>query len=121
MKENRMEKIHRGNGFLIIENDGEYQISWLQGPFNQPVFYPITKEHMVKALRTEKDAYEVMIFAETGNWPPTKNEKAKIRKEFIQQFPELLISIPTNQDLFTAKELEILLPLAEKKLKSMKK
>ncbi|EKB1221401.1 hypothetical protein ONC83_002970 [Listeria monocytogenes] len=116
-----MQKTHRGNGFIIIENEGEFQISWLQGPFNQPVSYPITKEHMVKALRTEKDAYEVMIFTETGNWPPTKNEKAKISKEFIQQFPELLISIPTNQDLFTAKELEILLPLAEKKLRSRKK
>ena len=28
MEVERMEKIHRGNGFAIIEKDGEYQISW---------------------------------------------------------------------------------------------
>lgn len=72
-----MEKIHRGNGFLIIENDGDYQISWLQGPFNQPVFYPITKEHMVKALRTEKDAYEVMILLKLAIGHLSKMKKQK--------------------------------------------
>ena len=28
MEVERMEKIHRGDGFVIIEKDGDYQISW---------------------------------------------------------------------------------------------
>ncbi|WP_176551239.1 hypothetical protein [Bacillus sp. AFS040349] len=34
-----METIHRGDGFTIIEKDGEYQISWAQKPYNEPVFF----------------------------------------------------------------------------------
>lgn len=64
-----MEKIYHGNGFAIIEKDGEYQISWVQGPYNEPVFYPISKRNMEKALKSDHDAYEVMIYAETGQWP----------------------------------------------------
>lgn len=64
-----MEKIYHGNGFAIIEKDGEYKISWAQGPYNEPVIYPISKKNMEKALRSDQDAYEVMIYAETGQWP----------------------------------------------------
>ena len=39
MEVERMEKIHRGDGFAIFEKDGEYRISWAQGPFNDLVFY----------------------------------------------------------------------------------
>lgn len=33
------------------------------------VRYPITKELMEKAFQSSRGAYEVMIYAETGNWP----------------------------------------------------
>ncbi|WP_156142387.1 hypothetical protein [Rossellomorea aquimaris] len=49
-----MEKIHRGDGFAIIEKDGEYQISWAQGPYNEPVFYSISKRNMTKHLNQIK-------------------------------------------------------------------
>ena len=42
------------NGFSIIEKYGEYQISWEQGPYNQPVFYPISKQNMDKAFKSIK-------------------------------------------------------------------
>ncbi len=73
-----MEKIHRGDGFAIIEKDGEYQISWAQGPYNEPVFYPISKRNMEKAFKSGKDAHEVMLYAETGQWP---SGVGKIQKE----------------------------------------
>lgn len=71
-----------------------------------------------KALKSSQDAYEVQIYAETGLWPKkTAEEKEDERvREFIRQFPELLIKVPDNQDLFTKRELDELLPLAKKEI-----
>lgn len=49
---------------------------------------------MMKALKSEQDAYEVMIYAETGVWLSEKKGKQdEINKAFIRQFPELFMSI----------------------------
>lgn len=64
-----MKKIHKGNGFAVIEDNGKFQISFPKGIFGEPVFYSITKELMEKAFQSSDDAYEVMIYAETGLWP----------------------------------------------------
>ncbi|WP_240189983.1 hypothetical protein [Bacillus sp. P14.5] len=96
-----MEKIHRGDGFAIIEKDGEYQISWAQGPYNQPVFYPISKQNMKKAFQSDQDAYEVMIYAQTGQWPTGVKEENEINIDFLQKYPELLLKVPENQELLT--------------------
>lgn len=109
-----MEKIHRGDGFAIIENEGDFQISWAQGPYDEPVFYPISKEVMEKAFKSAEDAYEVKVYAETGQWPPSKNEELERNKAFVRSFPELLIQVPDNQKLFTEEELKELLPIAKK-------
>ncbi|MGM0842284.1 MAG: hypothetical protein ACQEWE_16225 [Bacillota bacterium] len=111
-----MEKIHRGDGFAIIEKDGEYQISWAQGPYNEPVFYSISKRNMDKALKSDQDAHEVMIYAETGQWPSGVEEETEINKGFIQKNPELLLKVPENQELFTKTELDELIPLAKQAL-----
>ncbi|MBC2175735.1 hypothetical protein HCB27_03865 [Listeria booriae] len=111
-----MEKIHRGNGFAVIEKEGEYQISWPQGPYDQPVFYTISKENADRAFKSPQDAYEVMIYAETGQWPNVKEEKQNADRELMKKFPELLIRIPSNQELFTEDELKELMPLARKAL-----
>ena len=39
------------------------------GAMGPEVCYPITKELMDKAFESSRGAYEVMIYAETGNWP----------------------------------------------------
>jgi len=111
-----MEKIHRSDGFAIIENEGAYQISWPQGPYNEPVFYPITKEVMEKAFKSDQDAYEVKVYAETGQWPSSENEELESKRAFVRNFPELLLQIPDNQKLFTEEELKELLPIAKKTL-----
>lgn len=112
----RMEKIHRGDGFAIIEKDGEYQISWVQGPYNEPVFYPISKRSMDKAFKSDQDANEVMIYAETGQWPSGMEEEAEINKAFVQKTPELLLKVPENQELCTKSELDELLHIAKQAL-----
>lgn len=109
-----MEKIHRGDGFAIIEKDGEYQISWAQGPYNEPVFYPVSKRNMVKAFKSDQDALEVMTYAQTGQCPPGMEDTREINKDFIRKFPELLLKVPENQGLFTESELDELMPLAKK-------
>lgn len=103
-----MERIHRGNGFAIIENGDKIQITWPQGPYGNPVFYEISRENMEKALKSDGDAYKVMVYAETGSWPIEKDEQVEKRKDFIRRFPELLIKVPENQDLFDDEELKIL-------------
>ncbi|MBC1620801.1 hypothetical protein HB940_13690 [Listeria welshimeri] len=70
-----MEKVHRGNGFAVIERNGEYQITFPKGVTGEPVFFPITKELMEKAFKSSDDAYEVMIYAETGLWPERNTEE----------------------------------------------
>jgi hypothetical protein len=37
-----MERIHQGNGFAIIDNGDKFQVTWLQGPYGQLVFYDIS-------------------------------------------------------------------------------
>lgn len=112
-----MEKIHRGNGFAVIERNGEFQMTFPKGVTGEPVFFPITKALMEKAFKSSDDAYEVMIYAETGLWPEKNTEEENERvREFIRKSPELLIKVSDNQDLFTEEELKELLPLGKKKL-----
>ncbi|WP_202976150.1 hypothetical protein [Carnobacterium divergens] len=76
-----IEEIFLGNGFAIIKNNDEYKIEWPQGPFDQAVSYPITKELVEKA----NDTYEVMIYAETARWPSrnTEDEEKKLENIYI--------------------------------------
>lgn len=65
--------------------------------------------YSTKALKSNQDAHKVMVYAETGNWPFEKDEQSEKRKAFIRRFPELLIKVPENQDLFDEEELKVLL------------
>lgn len=109
-----MKKVHKGEGYSIIEDGDKIQISWAQGPFDHIIYYNISKENMKKALMSTEDANAVMFFAETGKWPPTEEEKIEQSKNFLRKFPNLLLEIPDNQKLFNKDELEILLRLAKK-------
>ncbi|HEL8808843.1 TPA: hypothetical protein U0F83_002758, partial [Listeria monocytogenes] len=46
----------------------------------------------------------------------TEEEENERIRTFVRKFPELLIKVPDNQDLFTEEELKELLPLGKKKL-----
>ncbi len=71
--------IYNGNGFNISNCGDEYKISWMKwyGGYDKEVSYTISEENAHKAMKSDKDAQEVMIFAETGHWPVTKAEKFK--------------------------------------------
>lgn len=44
---------------------------------------------MEKAFHSLQDAYEVMMYAETGEWPIATEEELERKQEFLRSFPEL--------------------------------
>ena len=113
-------KKHVGNQFIIYEEDGKYEISFEKesgGVSLGDACYPITKELMEKAFKSDRDAYEVKIYAETGRWPAKDQDEAD--REFIRSFPEILLEhADKNKDLFSEDEFEYLLSLAKEKQKN---
>lgn len=108
-----MEKqIYSGHGVVVLEIDGKLKVSWLTGITNEPVYFDISEENFEKLKRSDKDAYEVCIYCETGKWPPSEDEKREATKDFLRKFPKLLIEIPTNQSYFDEAELAKLLEKA---------
>ena len=108
-------KKHVGNQFIIYEEDGKYEISFEKesgGVSLGDVCYPITKELMEKAFKSDRDAYEVKIYAETGSWPT--NDQDETDREFIREFPELVLKNPERcKKLFLKEEYEQLVKIAK--------
>jgi len=107
-------KKHVGNQFMIYEEDGKYEISFEKesgGVSLGDVCYPITKELMEKAFKSDRDAYEVKIYAETGSWPT--NDRHEKDRDFIREFPELVLKNPERcKELFSEEEYNYLVKLA---------
>ena len=78
--------LYVGNGFDISEENGIYYISWEEGVFGRIATYEISKELAQKAMLSDKDAYEVKIYAETGQWPLTEEEKKRKNKNLLKDF-----------------------------------
>ena len=108
-------KTYVGSDFTIYEENGKYEIGIekdIGGVGIGEVYYPITKELMEKALKSDRDAYEVIIYAETGSWP-TANQDETDRK-FIREFPELVLKNPERcKKLFSKEEYEHLVKIAK--------
>ena len=108
-------KTYVGDGFIIYEENGKYEIRIEKdcgGAAVKPVFYPITKELKEKALKSPRDGYEVVIYAETGRWPPKDPEEN--RREIIRKHPKLILINPElKQKLFSKEEYEHLVKIAK--------
>jgi hypothetical protein len=63
-------------------------------------------------MKSSEDAYEVAIFAVTGSWPSSEEEKLEDARNLIRKLPKLLLKNPDNQKLFSPEELEELLKKA---------
>ena len=104
-------KTYVGDGFTIYEENGEYEIR-IEKDHGGPTFYPITKELKEKALKSPRDGYEVVIYAETGRWPPKDPEEN--RREIIRKHPKLILINPElKQKLFSKEEYEHLVKIAK--------
>ena len=108
-------KEYVGDGFIIYEEKEKYEIRIEKdcgGAAVNPVFYPITKELKEKALKSPRDGYEVVIYAQTGKWPPKDPEE--YRREIIRKHQKLILINPElKQKLFSKEEYEGLVKIAK--------
>ena len=100
----------KGNGFIITEENGKYTMSWMTGGFQDiEVTYPVSKELVDKALRSEQDAYEVELFLQTGEWG-TKESKEVARQNYFRSSPVRILVNPSSiKQLFSIQEFEKLI------------
>ena len=103
-------RIIKGNGFIITEENGDYTMSWMTGGLqDREVTYPVSKELVEKALKSEQDAYEVELFLETGEWV-TKKSKEVARQNYFRSSPvRILVNPSAIKELFSNQEFEELL------------
>lgn len=103
-------RIIKGNGFIITEENGDYTMSWMTGGLqDREVTYPVSKELVEKALKSEQDAYEVELFLETGEWV-TKKSKEVARQNYFRSSPvRVLVNPSAIKELFSDQEFEELL------------
>ena len=111
-------KTYVGDGFTIYEENGKYEIGIEKqdgGTSIGEIYYPITKELKEKAFKSSKDAYEVMIYAETGNWRSEESEDSdELFRDAIRKHPKLILINPElKQKLFSKKEYEHLVKIAK--------
>ena len=115
-------KTYVGDGFTIYEEHGKYEIRIEKdcgGAAVKPVFYPITKELKEKALKSPRDGYEVVIYAQTGKWPPKDPEE--YRRGIIRKHPKLILINPElKQKLFSKEEYEHLVKIAKEEQEKQK-
>ena len=108
-------KTYVGSDFTIYEENGKYEIGVekeIGGVGIGEVYYPITKELMEKAFKSDRDAYEVIIYAETGSWPT--NNQDETDRDFIREFPELVLKNPERcKKLFSKEEYGHLVKIAK--------
>ena len=103
----------KGNGFIISEENGNYTMSWMTGGLqDREVTYPVSKELVDKALRSEQDAYEVELFLQTGECV-TKESKEVDRQNYFRSSPVRILVNPSSiKRLFSNQEFEALLQKA---------
>ena len=110
-------KTYVGDGFLMYEENGKYEIEIQKdcgGAAIRPVCYPITKELKEKALKSSRDGYEVVIYAETGRWP--LKDQDEVDREFLREYPEFILKNPElNKELFSEEEFNHLVALGKEK------
>ena len=112
------DKTYVGDGFTIYEENGKYEIGIEKqdgGTSIGEIYYPITKELKEKAFKSSKDAYEVIIYAETGNWPSEESEDSdELFRDAIRKHPKLILINPElKQKLFSKEEYEHLVKIAK--------
>ena len=119
-------KTYVGDGFTIYEENGKYEIGIEKqdgGTSIGEIYYPITKELKEKAFKSSKDAYEVIIYAETGNWPSEESEDSdELFRDAIRKHPKLILINPElKQKLFSKEEYEHLVKIAKEEQEKTKR
>ena len=100
----------KANGLIITEENGNYTMSWMTGGHQErEVTYPVSKELVDKALRSEQDAYEVELFLETGEWVTKESKEIAMQSYFRSTPTRMLVNPSSVERLFSNQEFEELL------------
>ena len=100
----------KANGLIITEENGNYTMSWMTGGHQErEVTYPVSKELVDKALRSEQDAYEVELFLETGEWVTKESKEIAMQSYFRSTPTRILVNPSSVERLFSNQEFEELL------------
>ena len=97
---------HHGKYYFVAEEGGIAE---------QRVVYELPKDLFELLERNEKSMADIHFKLRYDSWPPTEEQKNRIKKERAKERPIVLISNPKNQAFFTQEELEELIPIAEQK------
>ncbi|HEL2576955.1 TPA: hypothetical protein TZ704_002176 [Streptococcus suis] len=104
----------KGYGEHIWKNHDQYYYVTEEGGIAvQRVVYELPKDLFELLERNEKSMADIHFKLRYDSWPPTEEQKNRIKKERAKDRPIVLISNPKNQLLFTQEELEELIPIAE--------
>ncbi|WP_018370622.1 hypothetical protein [Streptococcus marimammalium] len=99
-------KIWRHNGLYYLVNE--------EGIAAERVVYELPEDLYRLYEKGERTLLDLSFKVKTGNWPPTEEEYKEMNKRIVRQDPAPLITSSELRMLFTQKELEELIPIAEK-------
>ena len=103
-----------GYGKSIWKNEDKYYLVLEEGTVaSWLVVYELPNELFALLDSGERTLQEVSWKIRNNSWPPTEEEKKASEKRFIEESPTSLIDLPETRELFTQKELEKLIPIAE--------
>ncbi|WP_368385359.1 hypothetical protein [Streptococcus parasanguinis] len=103
-----------GYGKSIWKNVDKYYLVLEEGTVaSWLVVYELPNELFALLESGERTLREVSWKIQNDSWPPTEEEKKASEKRFIEESPTSLIDLPKTRELFTQKEFEKLIPIAE--------
>ena len=108
------EKIESPKGYDFRTHEGKYYTFGEFGVASVRRIFEINPSDFNEYLLGRRTAREIDFKAENDRWPPTEEERRESRRKFISKHPASLIDVPKNRKLFSKKELEELIPIAEK-------
>ena len=108
------DKIESPKGYDFRTHEGKYYTFGEFGVASVRRIFEINPSDFNEYLLGRRTAREIDFKAENDRWPPTEEERRESRRKFISKHPASLIDVPKNRKLFSKKELEELIPIAEK-------
>ncbi|MGQ7371328.1 hypothetical protein ACTGV0_04130 [Streptococcus suis] len=106
-------KVGTPDNLYIREHNGTYYTVFELGIASVRRIFDIKAADFNAYMTGKYSADDLLFKAQNDSWPPTEEERKIAKKEFLTKHPSSLINVPKNRELFTRKELEELIPVAE--------
>lgn len=110
----RFTEVETPDKLYIREHNGHFYTFFELGIASVRRIFEIERTDFEVYIAGKCSGKDLRYKAQNDSWPPTEEERNLAKKEFLRKHPSSLIIIPKNRELFTQKELEELIPIAEK-------